>query len=118
MTDTKYNGWTNYPTWAWNLWIDNDEGSQAYAIELAETAWAEARLTRAYDGQTREQSATAMLADMLEQDADDRAYDLVSTAGPFSDMLSWALGQINWHEIAEHFISDLDKSDDEDEDDD
>lgn len=22
MTDTTYNGWTNYETWAVNLWLD------------------------------------------------------------------------------------------------
>ena len=26
LTDTRYNGWTNYETWNVALWIGNDEG--------------------------------------------------------------------------------------------
>ena len=28
LTDTTYNGWTNYETWNVVLWIQNDEGIQ------------------------------------------------------------------------------------------
>ena len=33
-----YNGYTNYETWCIGLWIDNDESTQAYIMELAEQA--------------------------------------------------------------------------------
>ena len=29
-----YNGWSNYPTWAVNLWLSNDEGLYNAAHEL------------------------------------------------------------------------------------
>lgn len=42
MTDTTYNGWTNYETWLAKLWMDNDEDTQGYwseaAVECAEDA--------------------------------------------------------------------------------
>ncbi len=37
--DNRYNGWTNYETWAVSLWIDNDQATQMYwtgqAVEAA-----------------------------------------------------------------------------------
>ena len=35
MEEKRYNGWTNYETWAVNLWIDNDQGSYTYWREQA-----------------------------------------------------------------------------------
>ncbi len=28
--EDRYNGWTNYETWAVSLWIDNDHATYAY----------------------------------------------------------------------------------------
>lgn len=33
LTDTTYNGWSNYETWNVVLWIENDEGIQSYIQE-------------------------------------------------------------------------------------
>ena len=33
LTDTEYNGWTNYETWNVALWINNDEGLYNIARE-------------------------------------------------------------------------------------
>ena len=40
MTKKEYNGWTNYETWAVNLWIGNDEASSRYwQDDRARAAW-------------------------------------------------------------------------------
>ena len=37
MTDTTYNGWTNYETWNAALWLGNDEG--LYRIARRAYSW-------------------------------------------------------------------------------
>ena len=36
LTDTEYNGWTNYKTWNVALWINNDEGLYHLAQECGD----------------------------------------------------------------------------------
>ena len=36
MSDTTYNGWTNWDTWNTSLWIDDNESSYHYFTELAD----------------------------------------------------------------------------------
>lgn len=36
LTDTEYNGWTNYETWNVALWINNDEGLYHLAREAGD----------------------------------------------------------------------------------
>jgi len=33
LTDTTYNGWTNYSTWNVALWLQNDEGLYNLALD-------------------------------------------------------------------------------------
>ena len=75
-----YNGWTNYETWAVNLWLMNQEGSYFF--------W-----TAAAKGRT-----VAELADMLQESHTDNAPEW---CGVYSDLLGRALNRVNWLEIAE-----------------
>jgi len=77
----KYNGWTNYETWAAKLWIDNDRGSQEYWAETARMC------DSVYD-----------LTSRLEQHHYERMPHLSS--GIYSDLLLSALRAVDWYEIA------------------
>ena len=46
LTDTEYNGWTNYETWNVALWINNDQGLYNLARECGDY---ETLVNRLYD---------------------------------------------------------------------
>jgi len=116
MERKEYNGWTNYETWAVNLWASNDQGSDEYYRETAQDAYDNAEEETRADGTvlfTREERATLTLADRLKDEHEERQSELTGVTGVFSDLLSAALSEVNWHEIAEHYISDVDKESEE-----
>ena len=108
-----YNGWTNYKTWNVALWIDNDQGSYSQRQSMAEEAWENASACRTF---TRLERATLDLADALK-DWIEEMNPLGNDASMFSDLLSAALGEVDWHEIAENFMSDVDQEEEEEEED-
>jgi hypothetical protein len=100
-TDKKYNGWTNYETWLFNLWHDDAFGDQA------QEAWDEAE---ADDTFSREENAALALADSISSFADE--FIEVPESGFLADITRSAMQEINFHEIAQHYIIDVDKEED------
>lgn len=101
-TEKSYNGWFNYETWQVNLWLDNDEGSQEHWREAAEEAFENAEADAIL---TRTQRATYSLAKQLKDEIEE-ANPLADQSNMWSDMLSGALSEVNWDEIAAHYIDD------------
>ena len=99
----NYNGWKNRETWAANLWIENDEGLQSEALEMAKGAIKEDKL-----------NATRILADnlkeWLESLLDFRAYraeygtEMPDALQTMRDDIG-SLYRVDWWEIAEGFLS-------------
>jgi hypothetical protein len=104
--EKSYQGWTNYETWTVSLWLDNEEASYRYWREAAATCRHEVGdSTGVCDGTwTVQEAAALMLADMLKRE--------IGTASPlqqpgmYSDLLSAALSEVNWQEVAEHWLND------------
>jgi hypothetical protein len=83
MSD-KYNGWTNYETWAANLWSDQDY----------------------WFAQAKESGSIGTLAEQMKDECVSYMDNIIQTNGMFTDLLQSAFDQINWFEIAEHIFED------------
>jgi hypothetical protein len=94
MSDKTCNGWSNWATWNCNLWFDDWTDR---AIECIKDA---------FDPNDPDNldHATKGLATIIEQDVTDFAPEVPQ--GLFRDLLSNAMNDINYYEIAEHYISD------------
>ena len=106
---TKYNGWSNYETWNFKLWLDNDQDVHNYIID-------EIKKIKAigYDAEAYE------VSNFLRSYIDDNMPNLnVSTKsqskygsmcdkqGFYLDILNTALRCINTYEVAESYLEDL-----------
>jgi hypothetical protein len=91
--DKKYQGWTNYETWAVALWLNNEEGSYRYWREQARE-WCDYEDT------------TIHLVEQLKEELNEAAPELGTTL--YADLMNSALERVDWYEIAESFLEDVD----------
>lgn len=98
-----YNGWKNYETWNVALWIDNERGSYDEAREMARQAWERATTE---NGLTRKKIAVVRLAEQVREWVNGMN-PLAGQASMFTDLLNAALSEVDWHEIAESWISEV-----------
>jgi len=91
MSDERYNGWENYETWNVNLWLSNDEGIYFQVQAVVE----------AVDKDTDQPQA--ILADRIQEFVENCVLPDLG-ASMASDLLTHALGRVNWDEIARAFL--------------
>lgn len=113
-TESKtYNGWTNYETWCVNLWLTNDQGSYTYWNDAAQEEWESPSKTSQH--WTRSEAARFSLADRLKNELEESQPDL--GASVWADMLGAAFAEVDWDEIADHFLEECEDEADEDDED-
>jgi len=87
MGHKKYNGWTNYETWNWYLWY-----SHAFTADD-------------FDGMEGDvYKISKYLEDWTEEVAEETG--ILNDTGFFSDVVRASLSEVNYYEIAEHFVDD------------
>ncbi len=97
MNGQGYNGWTNYPTWATKLWIDNDEGAASEVNDLIKAT-------------PSDYEASKLLQSYMEDPATDILEDANVNASLMSDLMTYAFGEVDWVEIVEAIRSDIAES--------
>jgi len=85
----KYNGWTNFETWNFNLWITNEEEDYSQVLELAFNSEDEYELSK-----------------KLEELACEWADISQLNSGFISDMVNSSIKEVNFYEVAEHIWED------------
>lgn len=102
--ETKYNGWTNYETWLVNLWIDNS-GDQDYWNDSSRDLFEYSKGDSTF---TKEENAIADLADLMREYYDELAGQwMPDQSSMFADMINASMREVNWREIAEHYIDEI-----------
>ena len=83
--------------------MDNDGGSSDYWRDRAREILAEAKRIPS-DTFTPAEDATIGLSDEIKCQHEEAQPEVT---GVFSDLLNAAMSEVNWHEIAEHYVSDV-----------
>ena len=86
---SKYNGWTNYETWNFNLWITNTEADYSYALEMAFDSLDEYELSKRL-----KEWACEMADDVLNSHEYEHGF--------ISDMVNSSIKEVNFYEVATH----------------
>ncbi len=101
----RYNGWTNYETWVTALWLGNDAATYDYWSEATRKSRASAPFAaQVKNGSwTIEEAARFALADQLKEEV--TAAAPLAEASLYADLLGAALQEVDWHEMAEHYLA-------------
>lgn len=102
---SEYNGYSNYQTWNFLLWMDNDHLKDAYLMEARELL-----LTlKAEEFMTVRDLAVYSLEEKLKELAEEKNPLKDVEPSTYKDILNNALANINYRELAEFFVSEVER---------
>ena len=87
-TDTTYNGWPNYETWCVNLWLTNEQGSDAMLQSIVNDS-------------AKDYRASFLKEYVIE-------FAPLDGANMYVDLLQAALDNVDWREIIRVHQEDFD----------
>ena len=88
---TKYNGWSNYETWLTNLHFDDFDFSDYLSELRGKDKW----------------EVTEWIASYIEETVRYYIEDQSSSNIFLSDVIGSFVGDVDWHEIADHYAEDV-----------
>jgi hypothetical protein len=104
----SYNGWSNYETWCVHLWISNDQGSHESLDERCREVYRERYDGKAHGLKSREEAteeASRVVADELKDRYESELDEIRGISGTmWMDLMTSALGEVDWYEIAEAYV--------------
>jgi hypothetical protein len=93
MNIQKYNGWTNYETWLCNMWFDNFDFTDMMDM---------------FDNCEAQCDVLDIIEDYIKEHVEEYVeYSLPHGDGFMHDMLNAAISEIDWRDIAEHYVDDV-----------
>lgn len=93
--NTKYNGWTNYETWLCNLWFDNFDFTEM--LDMFDSCEDKGDILN-----TIEEYIKNYVEEFVEC-----SLAPGNTHGFIQDMLNSAIQEIDFRDIAEHYVDDV-----------
>ncbi len=109
----SYNGYSNYETWAVQLWIDNNESSSAYWRQLASELYYHQAEEPALGGlgMTKADDAIYLLADRLRDSYNNGMERILNDANVtgtvWADLLNASVCAVNFGEIAKNIMESI-----------
>jgi len=107
--ERRCNGWTNDETWVVAIWIRNHVGSRSYWREQATRQFREASNSESVRNGlwSSARAARFQLASQLKEEIQSAVP--MAPASVYLDLLRMSLDSVNWHEIADNLLYELDR---------